>query len=106
MIQNDAAPARTVIKPSITAETCETSHSRNSLDVLKIHAQAGFPPTPSMLEIAAYDEGLPLFSGHELSHTASKPPKAPETVAAEKKIAARIPNSERLYQLRSDQWLV
>ena len=31
--------------------------------------------------------------------TASNPPNAPDTVAAEKKTAARIPNSERLYQL-------
>lgn len=31
------------------------------------------------------------------------PPKAPETVAAEKNIAARIPNSERLYQLPDNQ---
>ena len=35
----------------------------------------------------------------ELRPTASKPPNAPDTVAAEKKIAARMPNSERLYQL-------
>lgn len=28
------------------------------------------------------------------------PPNAPDTVAAEKKRAARIPNSERLYQLK------
>lgn len=31
--------------------------------------------------------------------TASSPPNAPDTEAAEKKIAARMPNSERLYQL-------
>jgi hypothetical protein len=29
---------------------------------------------------------------------ARRPPKEPETAAAEKKIAARTPNSERLYQ--------
>lgn len=34
------------------------------------------------------------------ARTASRPPNAPDTVAAEKKSAARIPNSERLYQLR------
>ena len=32
-----------------------------------------------------------------------EPPKAPDTVAAEKKKAARIPNSECLYQLHIDQ---
>ena len=37
----------------------------------------------------------------ELRPTASKPPNAPDTVAAEKKIAARMPNSERLYQLHN-----
>ena len=34
------------------------------------------------------------------SHTASRPPNAPDTVAAEKNTAARMPNSERLYQLK------
>lgn len=33
------------------------------------------------------------------AHTARSPPNAPETVAAEKKMAERRPNSERLYQL-------
>ena len=32
--------------------------------------------------------------------TARRPPNAPETVAAEKNSAARIPNSDRLYQLQ------
>ena len=35
-----------------------------------------------------------------LKRTARRPPKAPDTVAAEKKIAARIPNSDLLYQLK------
>ena len=39
-----------------------------------------------------------------LWQTARSPPNAPETVAAEKKIAARIPNSERLYQLEDDEY--
>jgi len=33
--------------------------------------------------------------------TASKPPNAPDTVTAEKYIAARMPNSFRLYQLHA-----
>ena len=33
--------------------------------------------------------------------TASRPPNAPDTVAAEKNIANLIPNSLRLYQLSS-----
>ncbi|KAG6552271.1 hypothetical protein Mapa_006122 [Marchantia paleacea] len=49
---------------------------------MNIHAQPGKLPTPSIFEIAA----------------ARRPPKAPETVAAEKKIAARKPNSRFLYQ--------
>lgn len=70
--------------------------------VLKIHAQAGFPPTPSMFEIAAFwkSQVLHMEYGSSWSLTASKPPNAPETVAAEKKSAARSPNSERLYQLK------
>ena len=32
--------------------------------------------------------------------TERSPPNAPETVAAEKNSAARIPNSDRLYQLQ------
>jgi hypothetical protein len=52
-----------------------------------------------MFEMAAYK----IVSLHLwrllMIHTASNPPNAPETVAAEKKIAARRPNSERLYQL-------
>jgi hypothetical protein len=54
---------------------------------MKIHAHAGLPATPSMFAMAA----------------ASRPPKAPETVAAEKKSAARRPNSERLYQLKGEK---
>jgi len=38
--------------------------------------------------------------------TASKPPNAPDTEAAEKKSAARIPNSERLYQLNGAEFEV
>ena len=34
-----------------------------------------------------------------IPRTASRPPNAPDTEAAEKKRAARRPNSERLYQL-------
>jgi len=56
---------------------------------MKIQAQPGFPPIPSIFDIAA----------------ASSPPKAPEAVAAEKKMAARVPNSERLYQLQ-DQFRI
>src|ERR1051326_2443336 len=49
---------------------------------MKIQAQPGLPPTPFMLVIAA----------------ASNPPNDPATAAAEKKIAARTPNSDLLYQ--------
>ena len=45
-------------------------------------AQPAFPPIPFICAIAA----------------ANKPPKLPAKAAAEKKIAARIPNSDRLYQ--------
>jgi hypothetical protein len=38
----------------------------------------------------------------EVIRTASKPPNAPDTEDAEKKSAARSPNSERLYQLTED----
>lgn len=48
----------------------------------KIQAQPGFPPMPSICAIAA----------------ARSPPKEPASAAAEKKMAARMPNSERLYQ--------
>ena len=51
-----------------------------------------------------------LIVCRELRPTASKPPNAPDTVAAEKKIAARMPNSERLYQLHdvfvSEYWMI
>jgi hypothetical protein len=36
--------------------------------------------------------------------TASKPPNAPDTEAAEKKSAARRPNSDRLYQLNNAEF--
>ena len=70
------------------------------IDVLKIHAQAGLPPIPSIFDIAAYASSL-SSENNLISHwlTASRPPNAPETVAAEKNNAARMPNSERLYQL-------
>lgn len=38
MIQKDMNPATTVVRPS----------------KIKIHAQPGFPPTPSIFEIAAF----------------------------------------------------
>lgn len=72
---------------------------------MNIQAHAGFPPIPAMFEIAAYgfngDETLFCPDGYKTSigRTASNPPKAPDTVAAEKNIAARIPNSDLLYQL-------
>jgi hypothetical protein len=50
---------------------------------MNIQDHAGFPPTPSIFEMAA----------------ANKPPNAPDTVAAEKKSAIRVPSCERLYQL-------
>jgi hypothetical protein len=49
---------------------------------MKIHAHPGLPPTPSMFSMAA----------------ASSPPNDPARAAALKKIAARTPNSDRLYQ--------
>lgn len=49
---------------------------------MKIQAQPGLPPTPSICTMAA----------------ASRPPNDPARAAAEKKMAARTPNSERLYQ--------
>lgn len=49
---------------------------------MKIQAHPLLPPMPSICPIAA----------------ASKPPNEPDTAAAEKKMAARMPNSERLYQ--------
>src|ERR1700742_2719364 len=45
---------------------------------MKIHAQPGLPPIPSICTMAA----------------ASRPPKDPARAAAEKKMAARMPNSE------------
>jgi hypothetical protein len=38
-----------------------------------------------------------------LMAAASRPPNAPAAVAAEKKTAARTPNSERLYPVRRAQ---
>jgi hypothetical protein len=70
---------------------------------LTIHAQAGFPPTPCIFEMAAC--GFincirpQLLKILPRVRTASKPPKAPETVAAEKNKASRMPYSDRLYQL-------
>jgi hypothetical protein len=87
----------------------------------KIHAHAGFPPShanilaiyfhetkqhvpiPSILEMAAWEGCISWDRRENVDLTASNPPKAPETVAAEKNIAARIPNSERLYQLANER---
>src|SRR5436190_3011031 len=52
---------------------------------IKIHAQPGLPPTPFILAMAA----------------ARSPPNDPATAAKEKKMAIRIPNSDRLYQQES-----
>lgn len=51
-------------------------------DAYKIHAQPGLPPTPPICAMPA----------------ASSPPKEPASAAAEKNTAARMPNSDRLYQ--------
>ena len=68
---------------------------------MNIHAQLDFLPTPSMFEIAAFKKtGLTeTLQKLCISHTASKPPNAPDIEVVEKKIAARMPSSERLYQL-------
>jgi len=50
--------------------------------IMKIQDQPCRPPSPSILSIAH----------------ARRPPQEPATAAAEKKVAARMPNSERLYQ--------
>ena len=90
MIQNDKNPARTVARPSI----------------IKIHAQPGFPPIPSIFEIATFRKvkSVDIPGKLHIPHTASKPPNAPDTDAAEKKSATRMPNSERLYQLKGDEF--
>ena len=49
---------------------------------MKIHAHPALCPMPDINPMAA----------------ARSPPKEPETAAALKKMAARMPNSERLYQ--------
>jgi hypothetical protein len=49
---------------------------------MKIQAQPGLPPTPSIFDMAA----------------ASKPPKDPARAAIEKNMAARNPISFRRYQ--------
>ena len=86
MIQNDTDPATTVARPS----------------KMNIHAQPGFPPIPSIFEIAAFRKVklIEILEKVQTPHTASKPPNAPDIEAAEKKSAARMPNSERLYQLK------
>jgi len=86
MIQKDRNPATTVARPS----------------KMKIHAQPGFPPMPSIFEIAALRKAksMGILEKADILHTASKPPNAPDTEAAEKKSAKRMPNSERLYQLK------
>ena len=55
---------------------------------MKIQAQPGLPPMPSILWIA----------------TARKPLKAPAIVEDVKKTATRVPSSVRLYQLLGYQY--
>jgi hypothetical protein len=89
IIQKETKPATIVAKPSN----------------IKIQAQPCFPRVPFIFEIAAFWGIKSVEVLHEegyTSLTASKAPKAPEIEAAEKKIAERIPNSERLYQLNND----
>ena len=90
MIQNDKNPATTVTRPS----------------TIKIHAQPGFPPIPSIFEIATFRKAKSANIPEKLRvpHTASNPPKAPDIEAAEKKSATRMPNSERLYQLKGGEF--
>jgi len=64
-IQKDAIPMTIVARPSR----------------INIHAQPGFPPTPSIFAMAA----------------ARSPPKDPAKAAAEKNTAERMPNSLLLY---------
>lgn len=74
------------------------------MHILIILYQAGFPPIPSIFDMAAYNVVSILLgkrSGKD-KITAKRPPNAPETVAAEKNKAARKPNSDRLYQLNGN----
>lgn len=88
-IQKDKSPPTIVVKPAN----------------IKIHSQPCFPRTPSIFEIAAFGgaKSVEILRKIETLLTASKAPKAPDIEAAEKKIAERKPNSERLYQLNSDE---
>jgi hypothetical protein len=83
-IQKLRTPATTVARPSsmkiqdLTWRLVEEHADKEK----QCSYHEALPPTLCMLEIAA----------------ARSPPNAPEIVAAAKKTAARIPNSERLYQ--------
>jgi hypothetical protein len=62
---------------------------------------ARFPTDPGHLRDRGLSEvkSMGVLEKTPILRTASKPPKAPDTEAAEKKSATRKPSSERLYQL-------
>ena len=104
-------------KKEIAPITTDRRPSRIKIHALVIHLVSGRKvqnhdsPLPSRLPsntTHVRNSSLEKVSGHgqhwnELGIlTARRPPNAPDTVAAEKKSAARSPNSERLYQLRGN----
>ena len=103
IIQNEAAPAKKVANPSRTTVIFGLTASERRKGVRRTE-----DPRPSCFSAHTFHmrnsrlQKSWVFQQILTSdrHTASKPPNAPDTVAAEKNIAIRRPNSERLYQLR------
>jgi hypothetical protein len=58
----------------------------------KIHAHAGFPPTPCMFEIAAFEAKISICEPMVYADilTAISPPNAPDRVVADVNKAVRI----------------
>ena len=79
----------------------EACHDRRETFQYKDPCPARFPANPVHLRDCGLSGGQVNTYSRErtILPTASKPPNAPDIEAAEKKSAARIPNSERLYQL-------
>ena len=83
----------------------EPRHDRGKTFENKYPCPTRFPTDAVHLRDRGLSEKIKLMENigkTQILHTASKPPNAPDTEAAEKKSAARRPNSERLYQLNDE----
>ena len=110
---NDNSSLGVSEKPGVVREVLddpegqEPSHNRGEALQDKYPGPTRFPADTVHVRDGGLLENRVSFEVPQkprIPRTASRPPNAPDTEAAEKKRAARMPNSERLYQLEGAEF--